>query len=475
MLWGDQIMILFSRALLAEQPGAAIVGEVKCSMTLYDDIAKRGGRAIMWKAGHSLIKAKMKEEKALLAGEMSGHIFFAHRWFGFDDGDLLVGAPRRAALPDRRSRSRRCSPTCPQHGVHAGAARGLPRGEEVRGRAARPGVLRGALRAVTVDGVRVVFPGRLGPRPRVQHAAAARAALRGDARRSGSTRSRRLVRGQGATRSCGSVRGVGRDGRSRSASIPRRDERARGGRRHRHRRDRRRAQGAAPRPGAGARRRGRAPRGSPRPPRAAGVTAGAVGAVGVGVAGQCLGRDRRRAERAEPGLAGRRVRRAAPRRDRAPGAGRERPLGRGLGREALRRGEGASTTWCSCSSAPASAPASSSAGRLYDGAQGVAGEFGHVKVRPLAPRDRGAALRLRPARLPRGVHLRRERGGARARGDRRGRPDRDPHARVGGDPRAGEREPRRRRLSRGRRLRAGALGGGGRSSSAPRSRTSSRS
>jgi phosphomannomutase/phosphoglucomutase len=86
VLWGDQLMILFSRALLAEVPGAAIVGEVKCSETLYDDIRAKGGRAIMWKAGHSLIKAKMKEEGALLAGEMSGHIFFAHRWLGFDDG-----------------------------------------------------------------------------------------------------------------------------------------------------------------------------------------------------------------------------------------------------------------------------------------------------------------------------------------------------------------------------------------------------
>jgi phosphomannomutase/phosphoglucomutase len=86
VLWGDQLMILFSRALLAENPGAAIVGEVKCSKNLFDDIARHGGRAIMWKAGHSLIKAKMREEHALLAGEMSGHIFFAHRWFGFDDG-----------------------------------------------------------------------------------------------------------------------------------------------------------------------------------------------------------------------------------------------------------------------------------------------------------------------------------------------------------------------------------------------------
>ena len=86
ILWGDQLMILFSRDVLKDRPGAAIVSEVKCSQTLYDDIEARGGRAIMWKAGHSLIKAKMKEEHALLAGEMSGHLFFKHRYFGFDDG-----------------------------------------------------------------------------------------------------------------------------------------------------------------------------------------------------------------------------------------------------------------------------------------------------------------------------------------------------------------------------------------------------
>ena len=85
ILWGDQLMILFSRYVLKEAPGAAIVGEVKCSYTLYDDIAKHGGKPVMWKAGHSLIKAKMKEEHAELAGEMSGHIFFKHRYFGFDD------------------------------------------------------------------------------------------------------------------------------------------------------------------------------------------------------------------------------------------------------------------------------------------------------------------------------------------------------------------------------------------------------
>jgi phosphomannomutase/phosphoglucomutase len=85
IIWGDKLMILFSRALLAEKPGAAILGEVKCSQTLYDDIAKHGGRPIMWKTGHSLIKTKMKEEHASLAGEMSGHLFFADRYFGYDD------------------------------------------------------------------------------------------------------------------------------------------------------------------------------------------------------------------------------------------------------------------------------------------------------------------------------------------------------------------------------------------------------
>jgi phosphomannomutase / phosphoglucomutase len=85
IMWGDRLMILLARHVLKEVPGAAIVGEVKCSFTLYDDIAAHGGKPIMWKAGHSLIKAKMKETHAALAGEMSGHIFYKHRFFGFDD------------------------------------------------------------------------------------------------------------------------------------------------------------------------------------------------------------------------------------------------------------------------------------------------------------------------------------------------------------------------------------------------------
>jgi phosphomannomutase/phosphoglucomutase len=85
ILWGDQLVMLFARDILKQQPGATFVSEVKCSQALFDEIGRLGGRAIMWKVGHSLIKVKMREEKAALAGEMSGHMFFADRWFGFDD------------------------------------------------------------------------------------------------------------------------------------------------------------------------------------------------------------------------------------------------------------------------------------------------------------------------------------------------------------------------------------------------------
>jgi phosphomannomutase/phosphoglucomutase len=102
VIWGDKLMILFSRALLKDRAGATILGEVKCSQTLYDDIAKHGGKPVVWKTGHSLIKTKMKETGALLAGEMSGHLFFADRYFGFDDAiyaslrllEILANDPR---------------------------------------------------------------------------------------------------------------------------------------------------------------------------------------------------------------------------------------------------------------------------------------------------------------------------------------------------------------------------------------------
>ncbi len=85
ILWGDRLMVVYARDILETNPGSTIISEVKASQHLYDDIKKRGGRPIMWKTGHSLIKAKMKEERAALAGEMSGHMFFADRYFGYDD------------------------------------------------------------------------------------------------------------------------------------------------------------------------------------------------------------------------------------------------------------------------------------------------------------------------------------------------------------------------------------------------------
>jgi phosphomannomutase/phosphoglucomutase len=113
VIWPDRQMILFARDVLSRNPGAEIIYDVKCSRTLDSTIREAGGKSTMWKTGHSLIKAKLKETGALLAGEMSGHIFFKERWYGFDDGlyaaarllELLSQDPRPpadiyAALPN---------------------------------------------------------------------------------------------------------------------------------------------------------------------------------------------------------------------------------------------------------------------------------------------------------------------------------------------------------------------------------------
>ena len=121
IVFGDKLMIIFAREILSRRPGSVFISEVKCSKTLYDDIERHGGVAIMWKTGHSLIKAKMKEAGAQLAGEMSGHIFFKDRYFGFDDGiysscrllevlsrtrkripELLDGVPQTFTTPEIR-------------------------------------------------------------------------------------------------------------------------------------------------------------------------------------------------------------------------------------------------------------------------------------------------------------------------------------------------------------------------------------
>jgi len=105
VIWGDKLLILFARAVLRDNPGATILGEVKCSETLYADIARHGGRPLVWKTGHSLIKTKMKQENALLAGEMSGHMFFADRWPGFDDA--IYATARLLEIVGREGKSLR--------------------------------------------------------------------------------------------------------------------------------------------------------------------------------------------------------------------------------------------------------------------------------------------------------------------------------------------------------------------------------
>ncbi|EGY02154.1 phosphomannomutase [Nitrospirillum viridazoti Y2] len=85
IIWGDQLLAIYAADVLKTHPGATIIADVKSSQTLYDDIAKNGGKPLMWKTGHSLLKAKMAETGSPLAGEMSGHIFFADKYYGFDD------------------------------------------------------------------------------------------------------------------------------------------------------------------------------------------------------------------------------------------------------------------------------------------------------------------------------------------------------------------------------------------------------
>jgi phosphomannomutase/phosphoglucomutase len=149
-------MILFAREILSRKPGATFISEVKCSKTMYEDIEAHGGRAIMWKTGHALIKKKMKVEKAEFAGEMSGHMFFADRYLGFDDAiyaagrlleilsatqqpiaELLADVPETVTTPEIRV-------DCPDHIKFAVVARVTE-------------TLRRSYPVIDIDGVRVLF------------------------------------------------------------------------------------------------------------------------------------------------------------------------------------------------------------------------------------------------------------------------------------------------------------------------------
>jgi phosphomannomutase len=103
VIWGDQLLMIYAEDLLKMEPGAAIIADVKASRALFERVSQLGGRPTMWKTGHSLIKSKMKEIGAPLAGEMSGHVFFAHQYYGFDDA--LYAAIRLIAASARLGKS----------------------------------------------------------------------------------------------------------------------------------------------------------------------------------------------------------------------------------------------------------------------------------------------------------------------------------------------------------------------------------
>ncbi len=158
ILFGDQLLVLLARDVLKERPGATIIADVKASQVLFDEVAQAGGKPLMWKTGHSLIKAKMAETGSPLAGEMSGHIFFADRWYGFDDA--LYAAVRTlgilARMDGKLSTVRKALPqvvNTPEVRFNCDDARKFAVIEEVAGR------LRAENANVSeIDGVRVLTP-----------------------------------------------------------------------------------------------------------------------------------------------------------------------------------------------------------------------------------------------------------------------------------------------------------------------------
>ena len=157
VVYGDMLMLIFAREILERKPGATFIGEVKCSQVMYDELNRLGGRAIMYKTGHSLIKAKMKEEHAELAGEMSGHMFFKDRYFGFDDAlyaacrliEIVANSGRplsaqTAALPKMVS-TPEIRIDCPDEEKAGVVAHVYQQFKDRR-------------KVIDVDGVRVIFP-----------------------------------------------------------------------------------------------------------------------------------------------------------------------------------------------------------------------------------------------------------------------------------------------------------------------------
>ena len=161
IIWGDQLVMLFAREILARCPGATFVSEVKCSQALYDEVERLGGRAIMWKVGHSLIKVKMKQEGAALAGEMSGHMFFADRWFGFDDA-VYAGMRLVELLTHSGQTLAELYDTLPV--LHNTPEIRMECPDDIKFEVVRRAVafFRAGYPVVDIDGARVTFPGGWG-------------------------------------------------------------------------------------------------------------------------------------------------------------------------------------------------------------------------------------------------------------------------------------------------------------------------
>jgi phosphomannomutase len=158
VIWGDQLLMILAEAVLRQEPGSTIIADVKASQTLFDKVAELGGKPLMWKTGHSLIKSKMKETGAPLAGEMSGHIFFKQRWYGFDDA--LYAAVRLIEAVSQSGRSLTeimdampATTATPEMRFQVDEARKFAIVDEVRDRLASDGATVDA-----TDGVRVSTP-----------------------------------------------------------------------------------------------------------------------------------------------------------------------------------------------------------------------------------------------------------------------------------------------------------------------------
>lgn len=157
VIWGDRLMALYWREILSKHPGAVAICEVKSSMALPEEVEKMGGRPIWWNSGHSLVKAKMREENALFSGEVSGHMFFADEFFGFDDAFYAAGRLCRIISNTDKKLSELMS-TIPMYPSTIETRFDCPDDlkfgvvERVREKALEEG-----LKAVTVDGIRIIY------------------------------------------------------------------------------------------------------------------------------------------------------------------------------------------------------------------------------------------------------------------------------------------------------------------------------